>query len=105
MDPIPDPLPNPGPGQPLPPTILVPVLNPTVDQLTSLFEIGFSGANILKLNFAQRMEDIQNDYRITDHFAIGLSGSYAHTWTQLQPAGSVGVNTGLGGIYATYFDR
>jgi len=187
VDPIPDPLPNPGPGQPLPPSVFVPVLNPTVNQLTSLFEIGFSGANIERLNFAQRMDDIQNgstgfssnvsiqttpvpsptegkeavegksgksvvqpqpallpvrenrwgvwvsgfgdfvsldsdngaqgynfttggvmlgvDYRITDHFAIGLSGIYAHTWTQLQPAGNVGVNTGLGGIYATYFDR
>ena len=60
VDPIPDPLPNPGPGQPLPPSILVPVLNPTVNQLTSLFEIGFSGANIERLNFAQRMDDIQN---------------------------------------------
>ena len=158
-----------------------------MNQLTSLFEIGFSGANIERLNFSQRMDDIQNgstgfssnvsikttpvppstvgkevvegkseksvvqpqpallpvrenrwgvwvsgfgdfvsldsdngaqgynfttggvmlgvDYRITDHFAIGLSGIYSHTWTQLQPAGNVGVNTGLGGIYATYFDR
>jgi len=185
VDPIPVPLPNPGPGQPLPPSILVPVLNPTVNQLTSLFEIGFSGANIERLNFSQRMDDIQNgstgfssnvsikttpvppstegkevvegkseksvvqpallgvrenrwgvwvsgfgdfvsldsdnrvqgynfttggvmlgvDYRITDHFAIGVSGIYVHTWTQLQPAGNVGVNAGLGGIYATYFDR
>src|SRR5271166_1706483 len=60
VDPIPDPLPNPGPGQPLPPSIVVPVLNPTVNQLTSLFEIGFSGTNIERLNFAQRMDDIQN---------------------------------------------
>ncbi len=183
VDPIPDPLPDPGPGQPLPPAELVPILDPTVNQLTSLFEISFSGANIQRLNFAQRMDEIQNgstgfssnvtpvtsptegkgiadgksqksvvqpqpvllpvhqdrwgvwvtgfgdfvsldgnslvqgysfttggvmlgvDYRITDHFAIGVSGGYAHTWTQLQPAGNVGVNTGRGGIYATYFDR
>ena len=45
------------------------------------------------------------DYRITDHFAIGVSGSYAHTWTALQPAGNIDVNTGLGGVYATYFDH
>ena len=25
------------------------------------------------------------DYRITDYLAIGLSGTYAHTWTSLNP--------------------
>ena len=45
------------------------------------------------------------DYRITDHFAIGLTGSYAYTSTNLQPSGDIDVNTGRGGLYATYFDR
>ena len=44
------------------------------------------------------------DYRVTDHITIGLFGSYAHTWTDLQP-GHVDVDTGRGGLYATYFDR
>jgi outer membrane autotransporter protein len=45
------------------------------------------------------------DYRITDHLAIGLAGSYAHSWTHLQPTGNIGVDTGRGGYYAAYFDR
>ena len=45
------------------------------------------------------------DCRITDHFAIGLVGSYAHTGTNLQPSGDIDVNTGRGGLYATYFDH
>src|SRR5690349_12043173 len=43
--------------------------------------------------------------RITDHFAVGLMGSYAHTATNLQPSGDIDVNTGRGGLYATYFDH
>ncbi len=44
------------------------------------------------------------DYRFTDHLALGLFGSYAHTWTDLQP-GSIDVDTGRAGLYGTYFDR
>ena len=47
---------------------------------------------------------IGSDYRLTDHLAIGLFGSYAHSWTNLQP-GNVDVNTGRVGLYATYFGR
>jgi outer membrane autotransporter protein len=43
------------------------------------------------------------DYRITDHLAFGLFGGYSHTWTDLRP-GSIDVDTGRGGLYATYFD-
>jgi outer membrane autotransporter protein len=42
------------------------------------------------------------DYRITDCLAVGLFGTYAHTWTHFNP-GSVDVNTGRGGLYATYW--
>ena len=45
------------------------------------------------------------DYRITEHFAVGLMGGYAHTATNLQPSGDIDVNTGRGGLYATYFDH
>jgi outer membrane lipase/esterase len=44
------------------------------------------------------------DYRITDCLAIGVFGSGAHSWTDLKP-GSVDVNTGLGGVYATYWNQ
>jgi outer membrane autotransporter protein len=43
------------------------------------------------------------DYRLTDHFVIGLVGGYAHTWTDLNPSGSVDDNAGWGGGYAGYF--
>jgi len=161
---------------------LIPLLDPTAEQLTSLYEISFSGSNIQRLNLDERLAEIQRgstgfssnvsfysapvlyedkvgasngkavaetppvlqptpqnrwgvwvngwgdfvsvsddsfakgydfttggvtvgiDYRITDHLALGLFGSYAHTWTDLRP-GDVDVNTGRGGLYATYFDR
>jgi outer membrane autotransporter protein len=45
------------------------------------------------------------DYRITDHLGIGAMGEYAHTWTSLKPAGDVDVDSGRGGVYATWFAR
>jgi outer membrane autotransporter protein len=47
--------------------------------------------------------DLGIDYRLTDHLAFGLMGSYAHTWSDLQP-GSIDVDSGRGGLYATYFN-
>ena len=45
------------------------------------------------------------DYRVTDHFVIGVMGDYSHTWTDLEPAGHIDVDTGEGGLYATWYDR
>jgi outer membrane autotransporter protein len=45
------------------------------------------------------------DYRIIAHLAIGAMGEYAHTWTSLKPSGDIDVNSGRGGIYATWFDH
>jgi len=45
------------------------------------------------------------DYLITDHFAVGLFGGYSHTWVNFNPSGSATVNTGRGGLYATYFQQ
>ena len=151
--------------------------------LTSFYEIGFSGANIQKLNLEGRFDDIRNgssgfssnvkvngatvnledkatvdgkfskstvepilqpgpenrwgvwmtgfgdfvtvdadsnaqgydfttggvslgiDYRILDHLAIGVMGDYAHTWTSLNPSGHIDVDTGRGGVYATWFNH
>ncbi len=176
--------PNPLPEAPFPPAEVVGILDPTAEQLTSLFEISFSGANSLRFNLDDRMTQIQQgstgfvspipaplpppeakatigegkgegkevapppvfqptpqnrwgvwvngwgdfvsidndnfakgynfttggvstgiDYRITEHFALGIFGSYAHTWTSLQPSGNIDVDTGRGGLYATYFDH
>jgi outer membrane autotransporter protein len=43
------------------------------------------------------------DYRITDNLAVGIFGTYAYTWTEFRP-GDGDVNTGRGGLYATYWD-
>jgi outer membrane autotransporter protein len=177
VDVVPDPLPPVQPNKPLFLSFLLRLLNPTAEQLTSMFEIPFSGANTLRLNLNDRMAQIrpgstgfvsrlptlqptgkemvfekdgiapppvfqassQNrwgvwvngwgdwvsvdddngikgydftigglslgvDYRITDYLAVGLFGSYAHTWTSLSP-GDVDVNTGRGGLYVTYWNQ
>jgi outer membrane lipase/esterase len=44
------------------------------------------------------------DYRITNCLAVGLFGTYAHTWTSFNP-GDVDVDTGRGGLYATYWNQ
>jgi len=44
------------------------------------------------------------DYRITDCLAVGIFGSYAHTWTSFSPR-DADVNTSRGGLYATYWNR
>jgi autotransporter-associated beta strand protein len=175
---IPDPLPPVNPQKPLL-SFLLKVLNPTAEQLTSLFEIPFSGANTQRFNLDNRFAEIQRgstgfvsplptvpttgketafqkdgktvsqppvfqsgpqnrwgvwvngwgdfvsvdndnsakgynfttgggsvgiDYRITDSLAVGIFGSYAHTWTDLKP-GDVDVNTGRGGLYASYWNK
>jgi outer membrane autotransporter protein len=48
--------------------------------------------------------DLGIDYRLTDHLAFGLMGSYAHTWSDLRP-GNIDVDSARGGIYATYFNN
>jgi outer membrane autotransporter protein len=153
------------------------------DSLTAFFEIGFSGANIQKLNLEGQLDDIHNgsngfssnmrlngatvnpenkagangktskgvvepilqpgpenrwgvwvtgfgdfvnvdgdgnangydfttggftlgiDYRITDQLVIGAVGDYSHTWTSLQPSGDIDVDSGRGGLYATWFNH
>jgi outer membrane autotransporter protein len=43
------------------------------------------------------------DYRIGSNFAIGLTGGYAHTGVDLAGNGSIDVDGGTGGFYATAF--
>src|ERR1700736_529882 len=45
------------------------------------------------------------DYRITDQLAIGLMGDYSHTSTSLNPSGHIDVDSGRGGLYATWFNH
>jgi uncharacterized protein with beta-barrel porin domain len=179
----PEPLPPVNPDKPIPEEEVVRFVNPTVEELTSLYEIGFSAANMQRFNLGDRMFQIQQgmtgfvspitpaplppptgkeitegkgaegkapppapqpvptnrwgvwangwgdfvhldgtnfangygfttggmstgvDYLITDHFAVGLFGGYSHTWVNFTPSGNATVNTGRGGLYATYFQQ
>jgi outer membrane autotransporter protein len=43
------------------------------------------------------------DYRIGNNFAVGMTGGYAHTGVDLSENGSINVDGGSGGFYATVF--
>jgi fibronectin-binding autotransporter adhesin len=45
------------------------------------------------------------DYRLTDQLVVGVMGEYAHTWTSLNPRGHIDVDSGRGGVYASWFNR
>ena len=47
--------------------------------------------------------DLGADYRILSNLALGVMGDYVHSWTDLRP-GTISVNSGRGGLYATYFN-
>ncbi len=42
------------------------------------------------------------DYRLTKNFAVGIAARYAHTWTNLIGNGNIDVDSGGGGLYATF---
>src|SRR5262249_16861040 len=52
-------LPQLDPNQPVPEPVIIELLDPTVEQLTAAFEIGFSGANIQRFNLDDRLAQIQ----------------------------------------------
>ena len=43
------------------------------------------------------------DYRVNDNFAIGIMGGYANSNAGLVNQGSINLNSGKGGVYATVF--
>jgi fibronectin-binding autotransporter adhesin len=86
-----------------------PVLQPVVQPPFSLWASGFgdfvhvdSDYNARGYRFTTSGFDVGFDYRFLDHFAVGVMGNYTYTWTDLQP-GTVTVNSGRGGVYASYF--
>jgi outer membrane autotransporter protein len=56
-------------------------------------------------NFTTGGVSLGIDYRITDQLAVGVMGEYAHTWTSLHPNGHIDVDSGRGGVYATWFSH
>jgi outer membrane autotransporter protein len=56
-------------------------------------------------NFTTGGVSLGLDYRLTDQLAIGVFGDYSHTWTSLNPSGHIDVDSGRGGVYATWFSH
>jgi autotransporter-associated beta strand protein len=42
------------------------------------------------------------DYRLTKNLTLGVAAGYAHTWTNLTGNGNIDVDSGRGGLYATF---
>jgi outer membrane autotransporter protein len=64
-----------------------------------------SDASASGYNFTTGGVSLGIDYRITDQLAVGVMGEYSHTWSSLQPGGNIDVNSGRGGVYATWSNR
>jgi outer membrane autotransporter protein len=87
-----------------------PVLQHTSENRWGVWVTGFGDfvsvdgdANAKGYNFTTGGVSVGVDYRISDELAIGVMGDYSHTWTSLQPSGNIDVNSGRGGLYATWY--
>jgi outer membrane autotransporter protein len=59
IDVIPEPLPPVEPEEPVPPSFVLTELDPTAEQLTAMYEIGFSEANTQRFKLDERFDEIQ----------------------------------------------
>ena len=59
IDVIPTPLPPVDPGEPLPLPVEISILDPTAEELTSLYEVSFSGVNTQRFNLDERLAELQ----------------------------------------------
>ena len=93
-------------------SVVEPVLQPGPQNRWGVWVTGFgdfvsvdSDGNGKGYDFTTGGVSLGIDYRITDQLAIGIMGEYSHTWTSLQPSGNIDVNSGRGGLYATWFNH
>jgi outer membrane autotransporter protein len=89
-----------------------PVLQPAPANRWGVWITGFgdfvnvdSDFNAKGYNFTTGGFTLGLDFRLLDNLSVGVMGSYAHTWTNLQPAGNIDVDSGRGGLYATWWDH
>ena len=80
----PEPLPPVNPEEPIPEEEVVKLLDPTAEQLTSMFEIAFSGANIQRFNLDDRIVQIRQ----------GITGFVSNIQTTPPPSIGKGVVEG-----------
>jgi outer membrane autotransporter protein len=90
--------------------VVEPILQPGPQNRWGVWVTGFgdfvsvdADANAKGYDFTTGGFSLGVDYRLTDHLAIGAMGEYSHTWTSLQPSGHIDVDSGRGGMYATWF--
>jgi outer membrane autotransporter protein len=93
-------------------SVVAPALQPARENRWGVWVSGFGDfvnvdgdGNGQGYNFATGGVSIGADYRISDQLAIGVMGDYSHTWTSLQNGGNIDVNSGRGGLYATWYDH
>jgi outer membrane autotransporter protein len=93
-------------------SVVEPVLQPAPQNRWGVWVTGFGDfvnvdgdGNSQGYNFTTGGVSIGIDYRITDQLAIGVMGDYSHTWTSLNPSGNIDVNSGRGGLYATWYNH
>jgi outer membrane autotransporter protein len=91
-------------------SVLEPILQPGAENRWGVWVTGFgdfvsvdADANAKGYDFTTGGVSLGIDYRITDQLAVGLMGDYSHTWTSLEPSGHIDVDSGRGGVYATWF--
>jgi outer membrane autotransporter protein len=89
--------------------VVEPILRPGPENRWGVWMTGFGDfvsvdgdSNASGYNFTTGGVSLGIDYRLTDELAIGVMGEYSHTWTSLKPSGSIDVNSGRGGLYATW---
>jgi outer membrane autotransporter protein len=92
--------------------VVEPVLQPGPENRWGVWVTGFGDfvnvdgdGNGQGYNFTTGGVSVGLDYRITDQLAIGLFGDYSHTWTSLNPSGHIDVDSGRGGVYATWLSH
>ena len=92
--------------------VVEPILQPGPENRWGVWVTGFgdfvnvdADGNAKGYDFTTGGVSLGVDYRITDQLAIGVMGEYSHTWTSLNPSGSIDVNSGRGGLYATWYNH
>jgi hypothetical protein len=93
-------------------TVMEPILQPGPQNRWGVWVTGFGDfvnvdgdANAQGYNFTTGGVSLSLDYRITDQLAISVMGEYSRTWTDLNPGGHINVDSGRGGVYATWFSH
>ncbi len=93
-------------------SVVEPILQPGPENRWGVWVTGFgdfvsvdADANAKGYDFTTGGVSLGIDYRITDQLAFGVMGDYSHTWTSLNPSGHIDVDSGRGGLYATWFNH